>query len=63
MTLILGVMQSIPLGHDDDIYLDDLEVSSDPSSSFASPLETSTPLDASEDVTIIPNPSLPLAPF
>jgi len=56
---------SIPLGHDcyDDTHSDDLEVSSNPSSPFASPLETSTPLDTSEDVSVIPDPSLPLAPL
>jgi len=58
---------SIHLGHDfyDDTHSDDLEVSSDPSSPFAytSPLETNTPLDTSEDVPIIPDLSLLLAPL
>lgn len=58
---------SIPLGYDcyDDTHSNDLEVSSDPLSSFvhASPLETSTSLDTSEDASIIPNPSHPLAPL
>ena len=55
---------SIPLRHDcyDDTHFDDLEVSSDPSLRFESPLKTSTPLDTSEDVPIIPDPSLPWLP-
>ena len=47
----------------DDTRSDDLEVSNDCSTPFAdtSPLGTSTYLDTSEDVSIIPEPSLPLA--
>jgi len=66
MTLMFGVRQiSILLAHDfyHDTHSDDLEVSSDPSSPFAyaSPLETSTSLDTSEDVPIISDPSIALA--
>jgi len=47
---------SIPLEHDcyDDTHSNDLEVLSNPSSPFASSLETTTPLDTSKDVPIIP---------
>jgi len=56
---------SITLEHDcyDDTHYDDLDILSDPSSPFASLLETSTPLDTSEDVPIVPDPSFPLAPL
>lgn len=50
------------LGHDYyNTHFDDLEVSSDRSSPFTSPLKPSTSLDTFEDVLIIPDPSLPLA--
>ena len=54
----------IPLARDcyDDTPSKDLGVSSDPLLPFASPLQTSTPLDTFEDVSVIPDRSFPLAP-
>ena len=50
---------SIPLGNDcyDDKHSDDLQISSDPSSPFASSLETSTSLDTSKDCLLYTSPS------